>query len=220
MLGRLRRVSSRVGSILCRPYALIALGGLIIATSIATMAAAGWWRAGLLVEGCWYLALIWGISTYRPFRFLGQVDVAQRAVLACFAFTLLAAQFAGGGRHTFPLVRWAMYTDPAPAAQAVVYEGLTGAGKSALLRPAALVPPLGRGRFGSKLRYAYDASQRTSSPGHTELDQLLRTLAVLYNRSNPASPIVAVLVVEYTVPVGVYWDRSLHRRRVLWRTGV
>jgi hypothetical protein len=203
-------------------FALPVLGAATIALGLVTVRVTGWWRPGLAVEGFWYCALLITFSAIPQFRLMfRKLSRGQQLALLSFSVALLAGQFVGGGGDTFPIVRWAMYTSPVSQASAVVYEGITQSGDRVLLRPAELVPSLAHGRFESKLQRAYESSLQSSFPrGTTQFDELLRSIALIYNRGGTHDPIVAVEVFDYSVPTEEYVDRSLHEERLLWRTAV
>ena len=124
------------------------LAVVTVAVSLGLVTLMGYWRTGLAFEALWYLTLCALFSAATPIRnLLGSLTTLQRATLTIFGVGLLAAQFVGGGRHTYPLVRWAMFTDVRLDASATIFEGVRQSGVRIRIEPAELVPSLSNGRF-------------------------------------------------------------------------
>jgi hypothetical protein len=127
------------------------------------------------------MVLAYAILCWRPFRsaVAGNGRLQRAAVAGCLLLLVLG-QFVGGGRHTFPFVRFAMFTDPGPPdARYDSYLGLTRAGRSVQVDPVALYPSLGRGRFAGRLAESAEAAiagGRGSAAGQAYDDLLLALL--------------------------------------------
>jgi hypothetical protein len=210
------------GKLRSLPLALPVVGAITIALSLAILALTGIWRARFVAEAVWYLALLLFFSALQPFRSLmASLPRPYQLTFLAFGLALLSAQFVGGGRHTYPMVRWAMFNDPVVQPKVVLYEGISASGERVLLRPMNLVPSLRNGRFTSKLRQAYQAAVTAPpSDGSTEFDKLLRSLARIRNLSQLNDPIVSVEVFEHTLPPDSWFDRPEQRRTPVWRTAV
>jgi hypothetical protein len=207
--------------------ALPLLSAITIGFSLAIVVLMDIWHPTFAVEAVWYLLLVMVFVAIRPFKdMIARLPRGYQLSLLVFGLALLSAQFLGGGRHTYPVVRWAMFNDPVFEARATIYVGVTTSGERVLLHPMSLVPSLRNGRFTSKLRFSYEAaaaaslSEGATKEESTEFDQLLRSLARIHNRSNTEDPILAVEVSSYSTLTGPYLDRSQHDRTVLWRTEV
>jgi multisubunit Na+/H+ antiporter MnhB subunit len=140
------RLTSREGAILAGV-------GLVVLLAAAAALGGRWWRPGLVGEWATYMVLAYAILRWQPFRSaVGRSGRPQRAAVAGCLLLLVLGQFVGGGRHTFPFVRFAMFTDPGPPdARYFSYLGLTRAGRSVQVDPVALYPSLDRGRFAGRL---------------------------------------------------------------------
>ena len=131
------------------------LAGIGLLVLLAAAAALGrrWWRPGLVGEWATYMVLAYAVVSWQPFRSaVAGSGRRQRAAIAGCLLLLVMGRFVGGGRHTFPFVRFAMFTDPGPPdARYYSYLGLTRAGRSVQVDPVVLYPSLDRGRFVGRL---------------------------------------------------------------------
>lgn len=209
------------------PISLPALAALTIGVSSAILLLMDVWHPTFAAEAVWYLLLVVVFAAVHPFRvMIAGLPRSYKLTLLVLGLALLSGQFLGGGPHTYPFVRWAMFNDPVLEARATIYEGITTSGNRVLLRPMSLVPSMRNGRFTSRLRFSYEAAaQRSTSEdenteGSTEFDQLLQSIARVHNRSHPDDPIVAVEVLAYSTPTASYLDHSRHERTMVWRTDV
>ena len=147
-----------------RERAILAGIGLVVLLAAAAVLGRRWWRPGLVGEWATYMALAYAVLSWRPFRWAvaGSGRRPRAAVAGCLLL-LVMGQFVGGGRHTFPFVRFAMFTDPSPAdARYYSYLGLTRAGRSVQVDPVALYPSLDRGRFAGRL---FDSAEAAIAGG-------------------------------------------------------
>ena len=138
------------------------LAGCGLLVLLGAWAALGqrWWRLGLVGEWATYMALGVVLLSWRPFRSVVSRSgwLQKAAVVACFLL-LAVGQFIGGGRQTFPLVRFAMFTDPGPqAARYHTYLGVTRTGRQVEVDPVALYPSLARGSFAGQIILSGDAA--------------------------------------------------------------
>jgi hypothetical protein len=103
------------------------LAGIGLLVLLAAAAALGrrWWRPGLVGEWATYMGLAYAILSWRPFRsaVAGSGRLRRAAVAGCLQL-LVMGQFVGGGRHTFPFVRF-VYADldPPPRRRTAVAAG-------------------------------------------------------------------------------------------------
>jgi hypothetical protein len=142
------------------------LAGIGLLVLLAAAAALGprWWRPGLVGEWATYMVLAYAVLSWRPFRSaVARSGRPQRAAVAGCLLLLVMGQFVGGGRHTFPFVRFAMFTDPGPPdTHHYSYLGLTRTGRSVRVDPVALYPSLDRGRFVGRL---FDSAEAAIAGG-------------------------------------------------------
>jgi hypothetical protein len=182
---------------------LVVVGVGVLAVSMAALGAR-WRRAGLVGEWATYMVLAFAILSWRPFRAVlaGSGRVQRLAVVGCL-FLLALGQFVGGGRHTFPFVRFAMFTDPAETeAHYYTYVGVARSGRTVPLDPVDLYPSLDRGRFDGRLELSLEAA-REEGPGSDaarDYDQLLTAIVTRHNR-DAADPLVRLEV--YTVEADI-----------------
>lgn len=147
-----------------REIAILAGIGLLVLLATAAALGRRWWRPGLVGEWATYMVLAYAVLSWRPFRSaVAGSGRRRRAAVAGCLLLLVMGQFVGGGRHTFPFVRFAMFTDPGPAdARWYSYLGLTRTGRSVQVDPVALYPSLDRGRFAGRL---FDSAQAAVAGG-------------------------------------------------------
>ena len=138
--------------------------GLLVLLVAATALGHRWWRPGLVGEWATYMVLAYTVLAWRPFRStVARSGRRQRVAVAGCLLLLVMGQFVGGGRHTFPFVRFAMFTDPGPPdTHWYSYLGLTRAGRSVQVDPVALYPSLDRGRFAGRL---FDSAEAAIAGG-------------------------------------------------------
>jgi hypothetical protein len=143
---------------------MLAGAGLLVLLAAAAALGRRWWRPGLVGEWATYMVLAYAILSWQPFRSaVARSGRPQRAAIAGCLLLLVMGQFVGGGRHTFPFVRFAMFTDPGPQdARYYSYLGLTRAGRSVQVDPVALYPSLDRGRFVGRL---FDSAEAAVADG-------------------------------------------------------
>lgn len=143
-----------------REEGILAGVGLLVLLAAAAALGHQWWRPGLVGEWATYMVLAYAVLAWRPFRSaVARSGQLQRAAVAGCLVLLVLGQFVGGGRHTFPFVRFAMFTDPGPPdAHYYSYLGLTRAGRSVQVDPVALYPSLDRGRFAGRLFESAEAA--------------------------------------------------------------
>lgn len=163
---------------------LITAGALVLGISLAALGPK-WWRVGLIGEWATYMAVAFGILSWRPFRSaVGRTSPTQKlAVAACFLL-LAVGQFVGGGRHTFPLVRFQMFTD-LTSSKVRQYHllGIAHTGDTVPIDPVQLFPSLDRGRFDSKLNQSVEAAigDGPGSRAAKTYDDLLLAILKRYN---------------------------------------
>jgi hypothetical protein len=182
---------------------LLAVGCLVLAISRAALGPS-WWRIGLVGEWVTYLLLALALLAWRPLRsVLARISRLQRtAVVACLLLLALG-QFIGGGRQTFPLVRFQMFTDPAASTlRQYHYLGHTRSGAGVPVDPVALFPSLDRGRFEGKLVQAAEAALQDGprSEAATTYDEILLALLERYNLGTD-DPIVRIDTYAVDVPL-------------------
>lgn len=163
-----------------RQGGILAGVGLVVLLTAAAALGRRWWRPGLVGEWATYMGLGYAVLAWRPFRsaVAGNGRLRRAAVAGCLLL-LVIGQFVGGGRHTFPFVRFAMFTDPAPPdARYYGYLGLTRAGRSVQVDPVALYPSLDRGRFAGRLSDSAEAAiaAGSGSAAGKAYDELLLAL--------------------------------------------
>jgi hypothetical protein len=174
--------------------------GLLVLLAAAAALGPRWWRPGLVGEWATYMVLAFAVLSWQPFRSaVGRGGRLQRAAVAGCLLLLALGQFVGGGRHTFPFVRFAMFTDPGPAeARYYSYLGLTRSGRSVQVDPVALYPSLDRGRFAGRLSDSAEAAIAggSGSPAGEAYDDLLSALLRRGNlgRDDPLVRLDAYLV--------------------------
>jgi hypothetical protein len=164
--------------------ALVATAILVLVASLAALGRE-WWRVGLLGEWATYLLLALVLLSWRPFRSaLARSGRGRQAAVFTILFLLALGQFIGGGRQTFPLVRFQMFTDPA-ATQLTQYHflGVTRSGATVQVDPVGLYPSLDRGRFEGKLVQMTEAAI-DHGPGSDAADTYERLLSALLHRHN------------------------------------
>jgi hypothetical protein len=147
-----------------REEVVLASVGLLVLLAAAAALGHRWWRPGLVGEWATYMVLAYAVLSWRPFRSAVARSGRRRVAIAGCLLLLVLGQFVGGGRHTFPFVRFAMFTDPAgpPDARWYSYLGLTRAGRSVQVDPVALYPSLDRGRFVGRL---FDSAEAAVADG-------------------------------------------------------
>ena len=147
-----------------REAGILAGIGLLVLVAAAAALGRRWWRPGLVGEWATYMVLAYAILSWRPFRSaVARNGRLQRAAIVGCLLLLVLGQFVGGGRHTFPFVRFAMFTDQGPTdAHYYSYLGLTRAGRSVQVDPVALYPSLDRGRFAGRL---FDSAEAAIAGG-------------------------------------------------------
>jgi hypothetical protein len=178
-----RRIGDDLGFAWPTGREVVILAGCGLLVLLGAWAALGqrWWRLGLVGEWATYMVLGVVLLSWRPFRSaISRSGWLQKAaVVACFLL-LAIGQFIGGGRQTFPLVRFAMFTDPASqAARYCAYLGVTGTGHQVQVDPVALYPSLARGSFTGRLCQSAEAAVAGgpgSDAGRAFDDQLLALL--------------------------------------------
>jgi hypothetical protein len=164
--------------------ALLAIAVLVLAISLAVLGRE-WWRIGLLGEWLTYLALALAVQSWRPFRsVLARSGQGRQAAVVAILVLLALGQFIGGGRQTYPLVRFQMFTDLA-ATQLTQYHllGVTRSGATVQVDPVALYPSLDRGRFEGKLVQMTEAAVQDGL-GSDAADTYERLLSALLKRHN------------------------------------
>jgi hypothetical protein len=176
---------------------------LVLAVSMAALGSR-WWRLGLVGEWVTYMVLAFALLSWRPLRsaLAGSGRLQRLAVVACLLVVALG-QFVGGGRHTFPFVRFAMFTDAStPDAHYYAYLGVSQAGRTVQLDPVDLYPSLDRGRFDGRLFGSAEAAvaDGPGSDAARAYDQLLLAILARHNL-DAADPLVRLDV--YTVDADV-----------------
>jgi hypothetical protein len=163
-----------------REEGILACAGLLVLLVATAALGHRWWRPGLVGEWATYMVLAYAILSWRPFRStVARSGRRQRVAVAGCLLLLVVGQFVGGGRHTFPFVRFAMFTDPGPPdARYYSYLGLTRAGRSVQVDPVALYPSLDRGRFAGRLVESAEAAiaRGSGSAAGEAYDDLLLAL--------------------------------------------
>jgi hypothetical protein len=163
---------------------LVGAAVLVLAVSLAALGRE-WWRVGLLGEWATYLLLALVVLSWQPFRSaLARSGRGQRAAVVAILVLLGLGQFIGGGRQTFPLVRFQMFTDPA-ATEKTQYHflGVARSGATLQVDPVRLYPSLDRGRFEGKLVQTTQAAIR-DGPGSSAAGTYDRLLSALLERHN------------------------------------
>ena len=182
---------------------LLAVGCLVLAVSLAALGPSRW-RIGLVGEWVSYLLLALALISWRPLRSVlaGSSRLQRTAVVACLLLLALG-QFIGGGRQTFPLVRFQMFTDPAASTlRQYHYLGHTRSGAGVPIDPVALFPSLDRGRFEGKLVQTAEAALQDGprSAAASTYDELLLALLDRYNLGTD-DPIVRIDTYAIDVPL-------------------
>jgi hypothetical protein len=182
---------------------LVAVGVLVLLVSWVALGAR-WWRAGFVGEWATYMVLAYTVLSWRPFRSVAaRIGRAQKAAILACLMLLAIGQFIGGGRQTFPFVRFAMFTDAGPQeARYYTYLGVSKAGRSIQLDPVALYPSLDRGRFDGRLFGAAEAAI-AAGPGSDAArayDDLLLALLERHNLS-AGDPLVRLDVYLVDAPL-------------------
>jgi hypothetical protein len=163
---------------------LVATAVLILVISLAALGRE-WWRVGLFGEWATYLLLALAVLSWQPFRSaLARSGRGRQAAVIGVLVLLGLGQFIGGGRQTFPLVRFQMFTDPAATEQTQYhFLGVARSGAKVQVDPVRLYPSLDRGRFEGKLVQATEAAIQ-DGPGSTAADTYERLLSALLERHN------------------------------------
>jgi hypothetical protein len=182
---------------------LVAVGIFVLAISLAALGPR-WWRIGLVGEWVTYMLLAFAILSWRPFRsVLARTSRGQRTAVAATLLLLALGQFVGGGRQTFPLVRFQMFTDPA-ATELRQYHllGVTKTGERIPVDPVVLFPSLDRGRFEGKLGQTTEAALE-DGPGSDAANTYEGILMALLERHNKSArnPIVRLDVYALDLPL-------------------
>jgi hypothetical protein len=182
---------------------LLAVGCLVLAIALAALGPSSW-RIGLVGEWVTYLLLALALISWQPLRSVlaGTSRLQRTAVVACLLLLALG-QFIGGGRQTFPLVRFQMFTDPAASTlRQYHYLGHTRSGAGVPIDPVALFPSLDRGRFEGKLVQAAKAALRDGprSEAARTYDEILLALLERYNLGTD-DPVVRIDTYAIDVPL-------------------
>jgi hypothetical protein len=182
---------------------LLAVGCLVLAVSLAALGPSSW-RIGLLGEWVTYLLLALALISWQPLRLvLAATSRLQRTAVVAGLLLLALGQFVGGGRQTFPLVRFQMFTDPAASTlRQYHYLGHTSSGAGVPVDPVALYPSLDRGRFEGKLVRTAEAALQDGprSEAARTYDELLLALLERYNLGTD-DPIVRIDTYTVDVPL-------------------
>jgi len=183
-----------------------------------------WWRIGLISESLWYLAVLWFLINYRPLWIqCARLPTRYIVVIALFSVGFLGGQYLGGGRLTYPFVRWAMYTDQIARPTYHIYVGVLDSGERVLLHPEQLFSSLRNGKIQSLLRSALKqmAEKKKNENlhiGSTELDGLLNAMATVWNEGKRGSPILAIEVFEVSALANNWSNQPEIQQQLLWRS--
>jgi hypothetical protein len=182
---------------------LLAVGVFVLAISLAALGPDSW-RIGLVGEWFTYMLLALALLSWRPLRStLGNTSRFQRAAVVTCLLLLALGQFVGGGRQTFPLARFQMFTDPAASTlRQYHYLGHTESGSSVPVDPVALFPSLDRGRFEGTLVRAAEAALRDGphSEAARTYDEILMALLKRHNLGTD-DPIIRIDTYAIDVPL-------------------
>ena len=184
------------GSKRLRWWALPLATALSAALGVAVAAAGGIFRVSFLWEALAYTL----IAALVARRVLAPLDARSRnlsVVLLGFWSLFVVGQFIGGGRHTFPFVRYAMFTDEAdpPFALRIELEDEEGVVHTPDAR--RLIEPLTPNRQLSRFRTIVNDYQRDPASERERLEELLRGLARIHG-DDVARSIETVRLYELT----------------------
>jgi len=168
-------------------------------------------RPGAVLEALSYLGLALALASITAVRAtFSRVARVPAAILVLGAVLVVFGQLGGGGRHTFPLVRFNVYTDEIgdDASDFTTYEGVRADGSRALLQGDHVFHSLENGRFGSFQSHLFSASgigsgRATDGRHDAAVDDYRRfLLGVLrqYNAEHSDRPIVALDIVAHDAP--------------------
>lgn len=159
MRGLPRSPARRTAVLVAVPLAAFAVLALVLHPR--------WLRAGHFLEVIAYGCLASFLVGHRPFReIIDQLGGRGRAVVLGFCGVLLVGQMFGGGRHVFPLVRFAMFTDRVSEPDGTTYYRATFEdGSERVLQPREMLPPGGEGRFEGMAKQQLAKLQPPPPPG-------------------------------------------------------
>ena len=167
---------------------LLVAGSAILSLSMAALGPQ-WRRIGLIGEWATYMTFALVILAWRPFRSaLAQTRRLEVAAVVASLLLMALGQFVGGGRHTYPLVRFQMFTDATSSeVHQYHYLGITNTGERLSLRPVQLFPSLDQGRLDGKLVQSLDLAIR-NGPGSDAAKNYDALLLALVKRHNLSAP--------------------------------